>query len=49
VGVVVPLLAVAIVAGLAIRAFADRGPLITISFSDAEASRLAIPKSATRM
>jgi paraquat-inducible protein B len=33
---VVPLLAVAIVAGLAIRAFADRGPLITISFSDAE-------------
>jgi len=33
---VVPLLAVAVVAGLAIRAFADRGPLITISFSDAE-------------
>jgi paraquat-inducible protein B len=33
---VVPLLAVAIVAGLAIRAFVDRGPLITISFSDAE-------------
>jgi paraquat-inducible protein B len=30
------LLAVAVVAGLAIRAFADRGPLITISFSDAE-------------
>ena len=33
---IVPLLAVAVVAGLAIRAFADRGPLITISFSDAE-------------
>jgi paraquat-inducible protein B len=33
---VVPLLAVSVVAGLAIRAFADRGPLITISFSDAE-------------
>jgi paraquat-inducible protein B len=33
---VVPLLAVAVVAGLAIRAFADRGPLITISFTDAE-------------
>ncbi len=33
---VVPLIAVAVVAGLAIRAFVDRGPLITISFSDAE-------------
>jgi paraquat-inducible protein B len=33
---VVPLIAVAVVAGLAIRAFTDRGPLITISFSDAE-------------
>ena len=33
---VVPLLAVAVVAGLAIRALVDRGPLITISFSDAE-------------
>jgi paraquat-inducible protein B len=33
---IVPLLAVAVVAGLAIRAFADRGPLIIISFSDAE-------------
>jgi len=32
----VPLLAVAVVAGLAIRAIADRGPVITISFSDAE-------------
>lgn len=33
---IVPLLAVAVVAGLAIRALIDRGPLITISFSDAE-------------
>jgi paraquat-inducible protein B len=33
---IVPLLAAAIVIGLAIRAFAERGPLITISFSDAE-------------
>src|SRR5580658_1432507 len=33
---IVPLLAAAVVIGLAIRAFAERGPLITISFSDAE-------------
>jgi paraquat-inducible protein B len=33
---IVPLLAAAIVIGLAIRSLVDRGPLITISFSDAE-------------
>ena len=33
---IVPAVAAAIVIGLAVRALVDRGPLITISFSDAE-------------
>jgi paraquat-inducible protein B len=33
---IIPALAAAIVIGLALRALVDRGPLITISFTDAE-------------